>query len=296
MRRSNFGAPPALRGSQNLVLEQALLLACWRGNEAEATALAAETAGQSNGPRDGFNLGSAHLAVLDLSRGRYHNAFDGLGPIVTKDRLGFGTGVLANFIEAAARSGHHAEAVAALDRFSPRATAGNSPLGLGRLAVSRALLANDVDAEAHYRHSIDLLAGANAAAMLARSHLIFGEWLRRQRRRQDARVELTVAYDMFTNMGAWGFAERTRIQLSGTGEKALRRAAKATVELSPREAQIADLVASGETNREVAARLFISPATVDYHLRKVFKKLDVSSRTQLARKIAPAGEGALDGR
>ncbi len=125
---------------------------------------------------------------------------------------------------------------------------------------------------------------------------MFGEWLRRQRRRRDARAELTAAYDMFTDMGAGGFAERARTELLATGEKVRKRVAKTTIELTPQEAQIAYLVPNGETNREVAAKLFINPATVDYHLRKVFQKLDVSSRTQLARKIAPAAEMSLDGR
>jgi DNA-binding CsgD family transcriptional regulator len=276
------GAP----GTPDFAASQRVFLLCWRGDEAEASAQAAalEAAGQR--PSPGADLVAGHLALLDLSKGRYQDAFERLESIVTEDRLSLGTMMLADFIEAAARSGRYTEAIAALDRLAARATAGAVRLGLGRLARCRALLADDDQAEGHYRTSIELLSDVNSPTELARSHLVFGEWLRRRRRRQDARSELKTAYDMFADMGADGFAKRARIELSATGAYVRKRAAETATDLTPQEKQIAGLVASGDTNSEVAAKLFISPATVDYHLRKIYQKLGVSSRTQMARKIS----------
>jgi DNA-binding CsgD family transcriptional regulator len=237
-------------------------------------------------PEAGFELESRQLALLDLSRGRYGAAFERLPPITRQDRIDFGILILADFSEAAARSGRPAEAKAALDRLALRATAAAAPLGLGTLARCRAFLSDEDQAEGYYRESIVRLADANSAMELARSCLVLGEWLRRQRRRRDARSQLKIAYSMFSDIGATGFSERAHIEFLATGGAARERCVETANDLTPQETQIARLVASGETNREVAAELFISPATVDYHMRKVFQKLDVSSRTQLALKIA----------
>jgi tetratricopeptide (TPR) repeat protein len=198
---------------------------------------------------------AGHLGLLNLSKGRCRDAFERLEPIAGEDRLGFGTLVLADFIEAAARSGQFPEAIAALDRLVARATAGAALLGLGRLARCRALLADDDQAEGHYRKSVEALSAANSPTELACSHLMFGEWLRRRRRRQDARSELKTAYDMFVGMGADGFAERARIGLLTTGTNVRKRVAGTAADLTPQEKQIAGLVASGDTNSEVAAKL-----------------------------------------
>jgi RNA polymerase sigma factor (sigma-70 family) len=121
---------------------------------------------------------------------------------------------------------------------------------------------------------------------LARSHLLYGEWLRRQRRRVDARNELRVAHDLFSDFGTEAFAERARVELQATGEHARKRTVDTLGHLTPQETQISRLAAEGHTNREIAAQLFISPSTVEYHLRKVFRKLGVKSRTQLARPLS----------
>ena len=198
----------------------------------------------------------------------------------------FGALALPDLVEAAARCGETGIAEAALGRLAERALAADTPLALGLLARSRALLAGDADAELLYQQAIGYLKQCRAAPQLARAHLVYGEWLRRQRRRRDARDQLRTAHEMFTAMGAEAFAERARIELLATGERARKRIAETETELTPQEAQIARLVSQGESNRDIAAQLFLSPSTVDYHLRKVYRKPGVASRTQLARTMA----------
>ncbi|HTQ92838.1 MAG TPA: LuxR C-terminal-related transcriptional regulator, partial [Streptosporangiaceae bacterium] len=164
--------------------------------------------------------------------------------------------------------------------------AAGTPLALGLLARSRALLAADDGADPFYQEAIGHLGQCRAVPQLARARLVYGEWLRRQRRRRDARGQLRTAHEMFTAMGAGAFAERARAELLATGERARQRTAQAENELTPQEAQIARLVTQGHSNRDIAAQLFLSPSTVDYHLRKVFRKTGVASRTQLARTIS----------
>jgi len=194
--------------------------------------------------------------------------------------------VLPDLVEAAARCGEAGLAEAGLGRLSERAVACGTPLALGLLARSKALLAGDDDAEHLYAEAIAHLQQSRARPQLARAYLVYGEWLRRQQRRRDARGQLRTAHEMFTAMGAEAFAERARIELLATGERARQRTAQAAEELTPQEAQIARLVSQGESNRDIAAQLFLSPSTVEYHLRKVFRKTGVTSRTQLARAMA----------
>ena len=202
------------------------------------------------------------------------------------DNPDLGSHVLPNLVEAAARCGQTDLAAAALGRLAERASAAATPLALGLLARSRALLTGNADAELLYHQAIEHLGQCRARPQLGRAHLVYGESLRRQRRRRDAREQLRTAPEMFTAMGAEAFTERARIELLATGERARQRTAGTEIELTAQEAQIARLVSDGGSNRDIAAQLFLSPSTVDYHLRKVFRKLGVASRTQLARTMA----------
>jgi RNA polymerase sigma factor (sigma-70 family) len=160
---------------------------------------------------------------------------------------------------------------------------------LGLAARSGALLAEGGSAEELYEEAIERLGRSRMRVDLARAHLVYGEWLRRERRRRDARSELRVAHELFCDFGMEAFAERARIELEATGERARKRNVDTLDQLTPQESQVARLAAEGSTNREIAAQLFISPSTVEYHLRKAFRKLDVKSRTQLARRMSQPG-------
>jgi DNA-binding CsgD family transcriptional regulator len=157
---------------------------------------------------------------------------------------------------------------------------------------SRALLADGKAAESLYRQSIAALERTRVRVELARVRLLYGEWLRRERRRLDAREQLRSAHQLFGEFGIAAYAERARVELQATGERARKRSPETRGDLTPQEAQISRLVTEGATNQEIAAQLFISPSTVDYHLRKVFRKLGVRSRTQLARHMLQTGAGS----
>ena len=277
----------------------------WCGREEDVRAAATATTRDCAERRSGFGLSAVNraLTLLDVGLGNYAAALNtGLG-IYAEDVLAVGTLILPEIVEAGARCGDQQAAAAALDRLSDRAVAGGAAFGLGLLARSRALLAEDAVAEAFYREAIDHLERCDTAPELARAHLVYGEWLRRQRRRSDARDELRTAHEMFGSMGAEAFASRARIELLATGEHPRQRTAQTRDELTPQEQQIALLASEGASNQEIAAQLFISPSTVAYHLRKIFLKLDVRNRAQLARSLPDhsthlaRGDGRpLDGR
>ena len=172
-----------------------------------------------------------------------------------------------------------------MSRVALRAAANPTPLSLGLLARSRALLTDGPDAEGLYQVAIAQLRQARGASHLARAHLLYGEWLRRVKRRRDAREQLRTAHGIFETIGADAFAQRARLELTATGETARKRTLEQRSELTSQELQVAALASTGATNPEIAAQLFISPKTVDYHLAKVFRKLGVASRRQLARSL-----------
>jgi len=265
-----------------------LNLLVWRGEEARArlaaTALSRRVAQRGAG---GFvDYVHSMVTILELALGNYRAALDSAKPVYDDDRMLFASSILPDLIEAAVRSNEHATAANALERLSARALASGTELALGLLARSRALLADDTDAEHHYTQAIDHLQRCRWAPQLARAHLLYGEWLRRERRRREARGELRAAHEMFDSIGAQAFAERARVERLATGEHTRQRTIESRDELTPQEAQVAHLASKGASNQEIAAQLFISPSTVAYHLRKVFRKLGVNNRTQLARAIS----------
>ena len=199
---------------------------------------------------------------------------------------------LAELVEAAARCGAHEEAAAALERLGERTGAAGSDWALGVGARSRALLCDGSAADALYCEAIERLGRSRVAVHLPRAHLVYGEWLRRENRRHDAREQLRLAYEMLHRFGADAFAERARRELVATGESVSHRTTGPVSEaLTAREAQIARLAADGKTNSEIGAELFLSHRTVEWHLHKVFTKLDVDSRSKLASAVARVAVG-----
>jgi len=260
-----------------------LLLVAWRGREAETRAAAAAMRRDciERGQGAGVTHALSALAVLELGLGRYQEALACALDVFEEDLPYLGTLSLADLVEAAARSGELRVAASALDRLSARAHASGTRRARGLLARSRALLAEDDDAGPLYAEAIEWLQGPLVVPELARAHLLYGEWLRRRRRRLEARQQLRSAYELFDAIGAEAFAERARVELLATGGRARARRSDTREELTSQEARIAQLASEGLSNLEIAAQLFISPSTVDYHLRKVFRKLGVSSRTRL---------------
>jgi DNA-binding CsgD family transcriptional regulator len=262
-----------------------------QGREAEATPLieAATREIVRRGDRQGLRFIHWVTAVLDNGLGRYEEA------LVAAQQAGEDTHAswwrdwgLVELIEAAARSGKAELAVDALGRLSQATAASGTDWALGIEARSRALLTEGEAAETLYREAIERLARTRIRVELARTHLVYGEWLRRERRRLDAREQLRHAHKLFTEFGMEAFAERARIELQATGEHARKRTVDTRDDLTPQEAQVSRLAADGATNREIAAQLFISPSTVDYHLRKAFRKLGVRSRHQLEQHLLQA--------
>ena len=201
--------------------------------------------------------------------------------------------VLPELIEAATRTGNPQDAADALERLSATTRASASNWGLGIEARSGALVSGGEAAERLYREAIDRLGRTRMRVELARAHLLYGESLRRQRRRLDAREQLRTAHEMFTAMGIEGFAARAARELLATGETARKRTVETAGELTAQEAQIARLARDGLSNPEIGARLFISPRTVEYHLRKVFTKLDIGSRKELHDALRVPGPSAV---
>ena len=189
---------------------------------------------------------------------------------------------LPELVEAAARCGQVDLARAAVDRLAATAHAGGTDIGLGLEARSRALVHQGEFAEVFYWEAIDRLRRTRERTKLARAHLLYGEWLRREGRRVAARAQLRTAHDMLETIGMQAFAERARIELLATGQRVRKRRSETRDALTSQEREVASLAREGLSNSEIGARLFISSSTVAYHLRKVFRKLGITSRTHLA--------------
>jgi DNA-binding CsgD family transcriptional regulator len=272
----------------------ALALAVLRGREAQAAQLIQIAADDVGRRGEGGGLSSVQwaAAVLCNSLGRYEEAL-AAAQRASEDSpaVRFTSWALVELIEAAVRSAVPERAAGALQRLSGIARACGTDWAHGAEARSRALVSDGAAAENLYREAIDRFGRARLRVDLARAHLLYGEWLRRERRRRDARDQLASAYQIFDSMGAAAFAERARIELRATGGHARRHTIETPDTLTVQEALIARLAGEGASNPEIAAQLFISPATVAYHLRKVFTKLGISSRSQLA-PAPPARQGA----
>jgi DNA-binding CsgD family transcriptional regulator len=228
--------------------------------------------------------------VLNNGLGRYEEALVA-AQLAAEDSpaVWFSTWGLVELIEAATRSGKPERAQEGLerllDRISAITTDNKTDWAVGIESRSRALLSAGQAAETLYQQAIDTLTRTRVRMEVARAHLLYGEWLRRERRRLEARKELRIAHELFTEFGMEAFAERTRVELEATGEHARKRTVDTLYELTPQESQVSRLAAEGATNQQIAAQLFISTRTVEYHLAKAFRKLGVKSRTQLARHL-----------
>jgi DNA-binding CsgD family transcriptional regulator len=277
------------------ILVTSLVLAAWRGQESRTLELIAATI--EDAPtvdrRRASALADYARAVLYNGLGRYEDAFAAAERACVHDSLGTCARVLPELVEAAVRTKARGAASGALAHLERRARAAGTEWALGVRARSAALLSEGDRAEALYREAIALLGRSRAAAHLARAQLVYGEWLRRQNRRVDARVQLRAAHETFSRIAAEAFAERALRELLATGETARKRTDDARAHLTPQEAQIARLARDGLSNPEIGAQLFISPRTVQYHLRKVFQKLAITSRNQLGR-IPPSRLGMVE--
>jgi DNA-binding CsgD family transcriptional regulator len=265
-----------------------LMLAAWRGNEAEAFKLFEAGRAEATARGEGLGLGilAWATALLYNGRGRYAEALAAAQQGGEQDDAGLFAWTLVELIEAGVRSGATDVASSSLDRLRGRTQASGTDWALGIEAGSRALLSDREDAEPLYREAVERLARSRGVVHLARARLLYGEWLRRENRRVDAREQLRAAYDEFSRIGAEGFAERARGELLATGETAPRRTMETRDFLTPQETQIARMASDRQTNPEIGAKLFISPRTVEYHLRKVFTKLEITSRKELRSALA----------
>ena len=260
-----------------------LLLAAWRGDAPAADELARTLARGATDRGEGAALTYADYAtaVLDNGLGHYEQATDAAQRASAAEELVMSPWALYELTEAAARSNQRERAAAAADQLGGIAEASGTRWARGAAARSRALVASGPAAEEAYREAIELLDQTRMATHAARARLSYGEWLRRENRRIDARRQLRIAFDALAATGVQAFAERARRELLATGEKVRKRHEDPGAELTPQEGEIARLARDGRTNAEIGAQLFIGARTVEWHLRKVFTKLDIGSRREL---------------
>ena len=261
----------------------AMLLAAYEGRMPEASVLADLTVKDaiSRGEGLGVQLAQWTIAVLQNGLGHYEDALDAAEQAIDERGFFISTWALAELIEAAVRCGRTDRAADALAHLIVATSIDDADWALATQVRARALLAEGDVAEALYREAVDRLGRTPLRTELARAHLLYGEWLRRENRRVDGREHLRVAYDMFAAMGAEGFADRARHELLATGAQVRKRRDDTRDDLTPQEEHIARLARDGRTNPEIGAELYISARTVEWHLRKVFTKLGISSRRGL---------------
>jgi DNA-binding CsgD family transcriptional regulator len=275
-----------------------ITLANWRGQDAEAVALIEARRQDVLRRGEGMWLVANEWGSAQRYNGlgRYDDALAAAERAVGDPRgLGPSVWALAELIEAAVRSGHPERAVGPLAQFAELANAAGTDWALGIHARAAAMLAEGATAERLYREAIERLSRIHirGSQTLARGYLLYGEWLRREHRRVDAREQLRIAHEMLADMGADAFAERARRELQATGETVRKRTVETLDDLTPQEAQVARLAADGQTNPEIAAQLFLSPRTVEWHLTKMFGKLGISSRKELRSALSDInGNGA----
>ena len=269
----------------------AMGVAAWRGREAEATELIQATMDGVTSRGEGRGVTSQYAAALLYNGlGHYDKALAAAELVCEYDDIGVLGWSLAELVEAAVRSGQPARASDALQRLSETTRASGTDWALGTEARSRALLSEGQTAENCYREAIERLGRTRMRPAVARAHLLYGEWLRRENRRRDARAELRTAHGLFTTMGIEAFAERARRELLATGDTVRKRTVQTASELTAQEAHIARLAVDGRTNVEIGAQLFLSTRTVEWHLGKVYTKLGVGSRRELRRALASLGQ------
>jgi DNA-binding CsgD family transcriptional regulator len=273
----------------------AMALAALRGDEVGAPALIRTTLRDVPARGEGVGVSAAEwaAAVLGNSLGRYQEALAAAERAIEGSRgLGFANWALAELVEAAARVGAPERAAGAVRDLGAIAAASGTDWALGVATLARGLLTDGAAAEPLYREAIERLGRTTIRTGLARAHLLYGEWLRREGRRVDARQHLRDAYEQLSAMGMDAFAERAGRELAATGETVRKRSVDTLTDLTPQELRIARLAGEGHTNPEIGAQLFISSRTVEYHLRKVFTKLAVTSRKELRERLARAGSSA----
>ncbi len=264
-----------------------LILSAWRGDDAEATRLITSALKDSTARGEGRIAGLAYLgaAILNNGKGRYPDARDAALRAFEYEDLGFFSELLIELIEAAVRADDPDIAADAMQRLEARTLACGNSRALGSLARSRALLAAETEAEQLFLEALDQFGRTRQSMHLARTQLLYGEWLRRNRAAKQAREQLRAAHVSLQKMGAAGFAERARRELQAAGAKTRKQPTATGDALTAQEHQIAQLAGRGLTNQEIAGQLFISPHTVEYHLRKVFAKLDIRSRRELRASV-----------
>ena len=300
----DFAAAAALDAEAGAVCEvtgsraapfTAMMLASLRGRQAEAAPLIEGTITEATAGGQGIAVAYAHWAAAIMANGlgRYDDALASARQ-ASEDTstLYISMWALAELIEAASRTGQTALAADALGRLAEATGTGQTDWGQGIYARCRALLSDGQAAEGSYREAVSRLSRTRLRPELARAHLLYGEWLRRERRRAEARAQLRTAHEMFAAIGMQAFAERARRELLATGETVRPRAADTHGELTPQEAQIARLALSGLSNPKIAAELFLSPRTIQYHLGNIFTKLGITSRRQLRHALPASGRDA----